>query len=238
VRTRDIRRWAVAIGDVYRLSVVAQGQGSLYMNTYAMVQEVASVTQADFVSLADAIKESMRLLQNSTVSYRSWRAVQVRGGDVAPVATECRRTGGAVFEAAFTGSVNGGVSGDALPPQSAFVVTQNTGKVGRRFRGRTYHFGFTETDQQAGLWLAGLINTATTNLNNLVTLYGAAGTSPTWTLGVWSERIATGCRPDPITGQITNVDPPNLIGAFSPITGLTVRSTVFTQRRRTLGVGL
>lgn len=227
----------MAIGDVYRLSVVAQGQGSLYMNTYALHQDVASVTQADFVGIANAIREIARPLQSNSVTYRSWRAVQVRGGDVAPVASECRRTGGVVFEAAYAGTNIGGGLQDPLPPQAALVVTINTGKVGRRFRGRTYHFGWAEDQQTGGLWSSALLTALGTNLTNFQNLYSASGSDPTWTLGVWSERIATGCEPHPQTGKLTNIDPPNLAGAFSPMASLVARSTVLNQRRRTLGVG-
>lgn len=229
----------MAIGDAYKLSLVAQGQGSTYMNTYAMTQKVASITEADILTLANALKDLVRPQQSQTITYRSWRAVQVRGGDVTPVTTECRRTGGVLFEGAFSGTVIGGnTDAQVLPPQSALVVTLNTGKIGRRFRGRTYHFGMCEVDQQAGAWQSAILTSLGTAITSLMGLYGAAGTNPTWTLGVWSERIATGCIPNVGSKGQHNVDQPNLAGAFSPITGMVARATVFTQRRRTLGLGI
>jgi len=228
----------MAAGDVYKVSILAQGQGSTYMNTYAAEQKPASVTVADFATLANALKELVRAQQSQTITYRSWRAVQVRGGDVTPIAAECRRTGGVLFEAAYSGTVIGGnTDAQVLPPQSALVVTLNTGKIGRRFRGRTYHFGMCEIDQQAGAWQSAILTALGTSITSFMAIYGSGGTSPLWTLGVWSERIATGCVPNVGTKGVHNVDLPNLAGAFSAVTGMVARPTVFTQRRRTLGVG-
>lgn len=228
----------MAIGDCYKMTVSASHLGSTYQNNYAVTTKVASVTATEFTTLANALREIARPNQDPALAYRSWRAVQVRGADVTPVAAECRRTGGVVYEAAYTGTNSGGATpGEALPPQSALVVTLNTGKIGRRYRGRIYHFGFLETAQLNGQWTTTIFNTIGTALATFMNSYGPGGTDPSFTLGVWSERIATGCRPNPTTHHPENVDPPNLAGAFSPVQSMVVRPTVFTQRRRTLGQG-
>lgn len=228
----------MATNDCYRLTVSMSHLGSTYLNVIGMRQKTSSVALADFTSIANAVKEMMRPSQNNDLTWRSWRAVQVRGGSVVPNRDKCTREGGVVFEAAYTGTVIGGGTGsESLPPQSAMVITMNTGKVGRRFRGRIYVPGFNELSQSSGTFVSSVMTTMTTNTTTFNNLYSTFGTDPTWEVGVWSERIATGCTPDPVTHKLVNHDAPDLANAFSGMASLIPRPTVFTQRRRTLGVG-
>lgn len=228
----------MAVGDCYRLTITMTHLGSTYLNVWGLYAEAANPGMADVTTVATAIKEAFRPTQSANLVYRSYRAVQVRGGDVVPIRDKCTREGGVVFEAAYTGTTSGGVaSTDDLPPQSACVVTINTGKVGRRFRGRIYLPGFAEAAQTSGQFVPAQLTSIQTGCTTLQNAYSATGTDPTWQLGVWSERIATGCIPNAVTHHPENVDAPNLLGAFASMTQLIPRSTVFTQRRRTLGVG-
>lgn len=231
----------MAIDDTYRLTVRMTWLGQQFINTYAFnaIAETA-VTNADATALAVDAKDAFRAINIPTVTYSSWRLTQLRGTGVTPVQGECRTEGGQAFEGLYTTNTAGtGSSGDALPPQCALVITLNTGFIGRRRRGRLYVPGFAETDQAAGTFTGTLITAATTAWNVFFNKYaGATPTSPLWRLGVWSYRIATGCVPGPPPnfGHV-QVDPPNLADAFRPCTAYALRSTVYTQRRRVIGVG-
>lgn len=228
----------MAAGDVYRISLQALGQNSVYMNVLA-IQQIGAVdlVQADFQTFADAHKEVWRLSQNSSITYRSWRAVQVFGPNVDYTVKPCERVGGKAFEANFTGTLTGAVGGDALPPQCALVVTLGSGLIGRRHRGRIYGYGFGESDQIGGTWSSTNITTLQSNFNTWFNKYKDGGTDAKIKLGIWSDRTAFGCAwvGNPPTHQ--QVDSPNPDTAFTPATGFTMRGVVNTQRRRAVGIG-
>ena len=228
----------MAIGDIYKISISASGLGMQYLNTWAVYQKQSTVSDINFQQLANTLKEAIRGNQGLWYTYTTYRAVQVRGGSVSPVAGECRRTGGLVYEGVMTGTLTGGITtAEALPPQCALVMTLKSPEYGRRHRGRIYFGGLQETAQDGGLWGSALVSTLQANANALVTMHGPAGTDPTWQLGVWSERTATGCEMRGTPPHLTNVETPNLATAFTPLSSILVRPTVYTQRRRTLGVG-
>jgi hypothetical protein len=229
----------MAVDDVFKLTVTAQGGGGYYQNTYSFRSKTEpALTTAAWQTVADATKEIFRVTQRSTVVYQSWRAVQVYGAGVTYGPSPCERSGGSYFEGSFTGTTQGGASGDALPPQSAMVVTLNSGKTGRRFRGRVYAFGQTEVNQDDGLWIASHVTAITTAWNTYMGLVGPTGSNPNVQLGIFSERIATGCVPNPNPPPaLINVDAPLPAQAFTPVVSFTVKGIVYNQRRRTRGVG-
>lgn len=229
----------MALGDVYKMTINAQAPGGFFQNTYAFEAKAApDLTQANFQTLADALKEIWRPNQRSTTSYTNWRATQVRGGTVSYPGGGCERTGGLFWEGTFTGTAQGGLSGDVLPPQCAMVVTLNTGITGRRFRGRVYGFSQVELNQDDGVWIGTHIVAMTTAWNTFMAAFGLTGTNPNFRLGIWSERIATGCVPNPNPPPAhLHVDAGDPTIAFNPVVSFTVRSIVYNQRRRTRGVG-
>jgi hypothetical protein len=228
----------MAVGDVYRLTINAVGLGHQFMNTYAFTMKSSpDPTDADATSLANGFKEISRVTQSNNITYQTWSLRQLYGGGVTVIQDECRRDGGIVLEGNFSGSVVGGSSTDMLPPQCALVWTIRTGLAGRRRRGRSYVFGFPESQQIAGTWIAAALTTMTTSLNTIYGLYGPSGTDPQFLLGVWSERTASGCvyQGNPPTYQ--NIETPHPELAFNMSNDYLIRPTVYTQRRRTLGVG-
>jgi hypothetical protein len=228
----------MAVGDAWKVNVSSTGLGSKYLNTIAVIQKTASVAETDFLALANAFKELARPMQGLWLTYTTYRAVQVRGGTVTPVASECRRTGGFVFEGNMTGTLTGGITtAEALPPQCALVITVKSSEFGRRHRGRLYFPGFQETAQDGGTWISSLQATIQTAADAFVDLYGEGGSSTAFTMGIWSERTATGCETTGNPPRLTNVETPNLAAAFTPMQTLLVRPTVFTQRRRGIGFG-
>ncbi len=228
----------MAVGDVYRLTLQSVCLGQTYLNTWAVTMKSSpDPTNADVLTIANAFKEMARLQQSTNVVYQTWTFRQLFGGTVTPIQDECRRGGGLVLTGNVSGTTAGAIATDMLPPQCALVWTIGTGLAGRRRRGRSYIYGLTEVAQVAGTWTASIMSTFTTSLNTIYGLYGSAGTDPQFLLGVWSERTASGCevRGDP--PQLVNVETPHPELAFNMSTGYQLRQTVYSQRRRTIGVG-
>lgn len=229
----------MATDDIYRLTVLAQFLGSVHMNNYAFrMKSGADPTVSDVTTLANATASITRPTQSGSLLWTTWSFTQLWGSGMVPLQDECRRDGAKVvignFPAAWAGQ--GGV-GDPLPPQCAMVFTLGTGLAGRRRRGRSYLFGFIETQQASGSWTTVHATAIQTALNTYYALYGTAGTDPQFQLGVWSERRASGCWYDPGQKKVVNVETPHPEDAFNPSTGYNLRTIVYTQRRRTLGVG-
>lgn len=229
----------MAVGDVYRLTMLATFLGSTQMNNYAFtMKSTPDPTPADVLTLANAMSNIQRPMQMSTCTWNSFTFHQLWGGGMTTIQDECRRDGAKIVIGNFTAGWNGSIaSGDALPPQCAGVFTIGTGIAGRRRRGRSYLFGMAETHQASGNWTSTWLTSIQGALNTTLGLYGPTGTDPQFQLGVWSERRASGCWVDPSTGHLTNVETPHPEDAFTPATGFTLRNVVYTQRRRTLGVG-
>lgn len=229
----------MATGDVYRVTINYSGQGSVYQNTFAVAMKTGSgPTAATFNTFVlDWLTLLKPGLAPATVP-QSWTAVQLWGTGMAIVRDECVRTGGSSFAGNITGQTGVG-PGDALPPQSAFVTTLTTGKTGRRFRGRIYMPGQVEGNQADGLWTT----TYVTALNAAWAIFGGKyvsdiGTSPDLKLVIWSERTASGCIPatPPAKGHV-NVDTPDPDNASTQVLGWINQPVVYSQRRRTRGVG-
>lgn len=121
--------------------------------------------------------------------------------------------------AAVAGDVG---SVDPLPPQCAAVISWRTALAGRSYHGRSYIAGLPETRQSAGTIDATGLSNLTAFVNQMIAVFGVGGTNTDWQFGVIS-RIAGGVpRAAPIITDVTAGIP---------------RATVYTQRRRTLGVG-
>jgi hypothetical protein len=229
----------MAVGDSYRITTQASFNLNNYQNTWAVIRLTASnPTQTEFQNFANDVKELYRPSQTAQIVYTQWGARQLWGLNMEVDRPGCKRINGLVFSGVFSGSLTGGNGpAQALPPQSAMVSTLVSGIAGRRKRGRVYAFGWTEDDQSAGIWDSALLTTQNTRWTTFLAKYSATGTDPVWQLGVWSERIASGCVVDRATGDHVNVDVPSPETAFTPVIAQTLRPTVFTQRRRVRGVG-
>jgi hypothetical protein len=229
----------VPVGDVYRLVITAAGGTHFYQNTFALSQELETdLSNSHFASFVTDWITAIKAGQATSIIYQSWAATQVWGDGMSVVASECRREGGRAFGDVITGQAGTSV-GDLLPPQAATVVSLISGQVGKRKRGRIYLFGQIENNQADGLLTAPYTSTLGPALTTFFNLYKSpTGTSPNFTLGIWSERTASGCVPatPPQKGHV-NVNTPHPELAFTPCTGYILRPVVYTQRRRTRGVG-
>lgn len=229
----------MAVGDVYRLTILATVLGSTHMNSVAVtMKSSADPSVGDVATIANATANVWRSQQLGAVLWNNWTFHQLWGSGMTTVQDECRRENAKIVIGNFSAGFNGsGGAGELLPPQCAMVVTLGTGIAGRRRRGRLYGFGFGETSQSNGTWGSGTITAVQANLVTWFALYGSTGTDPQFQIGVWSERRATGCWVDPAQGKLVNIETAHPEDAFTPATGSTLRSIVYTQRRRTLGVG-
>ena len=108
--------------------------------------------------------------------------------------------------------------GSMLPPQDAAIITWRTGFIGRKYRGRTYMPAIPELSQSGGV------------LDNASQLRYAAYAGALMSA---FEADATGRLVLYHKATKTVIAPP----APTTITSFVVRSVVYTQRRRTLGVG-
>lgn len=230
----------MAVDDVYTLSLYQTYAGQTCINTLAFRVLVSpDVTQAQLQALADDWKNHLKTFQCSGVTYTRWIAQQVRGGTVSYITDPCNRVGGFRNEGLFTGSVVGDGTSEGLPPQSACVTTLKTALAGRTHRGRLYLTGVQEIVQNQGTIVAGNLGTYQTAWNTQLAQFGPTGTDPTFQLGIWSMRTATGCitRKDPPYGMVPQ-DSPNQGAAFEKVTEAVCRATVYSQRKRTIGVGI
>lgn len=226
--------------DVFRLTINATANQSVLMETIAVRQKsTVDSTPAERQTLADDFKELFRGGQYQTTIYTTWALRQLWGAGMTIDQPRCVRIGGVQYGGALTGTLTGAVvSGDALPPQCAAVHTITTGFIGRRKRGRIYQHSLGENDQSSGLLSSSFLTNQGTRIGVFFGKYFAGGTSTVFEVGVWSERTASGCvyRGDPPVH--TNIDTPHPELAYTPSNGATLRSIVYTQRRRTLGVGM
>lgn len=229
----------MAVDDVFNLQITMRQFGSQYLNSfYFRIKTEPDVTNAQALALANDFKEAFRALLHSGLTYVSWRLRQVYGAGVVYPSVDCNPIGGRVLEAAYTGSVAGGNATAALPPQCACVTTLYTDQIGRRRRGRTFLPGLHEGMQADGIIDSTTMGNFNTAWAALVAEYVDPNTDAVFRMGVWSVREATGCEPSPTPpyGHV-RVDPPSPSTAFTPITRVLTRSTIYTQRRRTVGVG-
>lgn len=230
----------MAINDVYRATIL-YGDGSSRFQTshYFRMKTAADPDGTKGLVLANAMKELMRGIQGDQVIYDGWTLEQVFGGTVVyQQSPTCKKTGGLILAGAPTGTLTGGdVGGDPLPAQNSCVLTLGTAFAGRSKRGRTYVMGITETNQGNGLWLSGVASYFTTALTTYLGLFAGTGTNPDFRFGVWSTVTATGCRVNPLTGLHVVFSTPSPQTAFEPVTTVVQRPIVYTQRRRTIGVG-
>lgn len=229
----------MAIGDVYRLTISGTGQGSLYQNVLAF--KLKSATDADTVLFNGVALDFITVYkpdQNSNFAWTDWQALQMWGSGMTLDAPHCKRLNGRTFAATLTGQAGTGGS-EGLPPQAAHVTTLITGFAGRRARGRIFAPAQVEPNQTDGLWLSTYNTRLTTAWNVFSAKYFKdTGTSPAVKMVVWSERTATGCVPatPPAKGHV-QLDTPNPDAAATDVTGFTIRPVVYSQRRRTRGVG-
>ena len=202
----------MAIGDLALVKWRYQVNSQNVINSFGFVDLDGAHTftqlAADLWSAANGLPVVMTTMRNSVVT-QDLTVQDVVPGTAASV----------VYSAASppTGTATSGGAGELLPPQSAVVVTWRTALGGRSYRGRTYLSGY-GTLQQAG----GTLNAG--NLTSFFARYNVAtGVYAHWGLVVISRILNGVARPTPIG---------------TPITAKQLRATIYTHRRREVGVGV
>jgi hypothetical protein len=231
----------MSTNEIYELAAHQRVAGQDVVNvTHYRYIGGGTVGQSHGLTLGNDFKEAIRARQNATnVSWTTWTLRQVWGTGVTYNNTQPIRTGGALFEGAYTGTLTGGVgTGEMLPPATAALVKLTTGLAGRSKRGRFY---------VAGLGVGGLTN-GTLNSVEETALQGGldtwfnkykadGGTSPDFTLVIFSFRLASGWRRSPSTGDLEYVGPIATDDSSFNVTSVDVQSIWRQQRRREIGVG-
>ena len=118
--------------------------------------------------------------------------------------------------------VGNDATSDPMPPKDALVITWNSLTKGRSYRGRTFETGRVEAGQSNGTWLSSTTTLAAAFAAAMLARYGPAGASADYRFGIISRFNAGSERATPV---------------FTGVVGYAVRPVVYSQRRRTIGVG-
>lgn len=207
----------MAYNDIYRLRVYQRMQSAQVVNVMHFLEDFAAVGGSPLALATDFVTNMRATLIARTVNQVTFDFVEVQkivpfeGG---PVAVN--------FPASTVGTVGGSCASATL----CEVLTIYSVRGGRRGRGRLYLPG-SDTFGAApnnGSWLPAQTARTQTFANALATRYIFAPTLGAYCLGVWSRKSGPEF-------------PPWSTDQFARATGLTVRTTIRTQRRRQLGVG-
>lgn len=230
----------MAINDVYKLTMTQRMDANLSQNTiYLRKISSGDPTAAQLGLAADAFKEVFRPHQSNAMTWDTWTATQVNGGTTVWAQPDCRPTGGLAFAGGHTGTLVGSRIDERGPPQAAIVHTLITAYAGRRRRGRLYQAGLTNDQFLGGVVTGSEVTALAAKWVTFFGLYGPSGSNADFKLCVFSQVIASGCVvnkfPPP---KHTIVASPNPGDAARDVIAIRVNTTVYTQRRRTLGQGI
>lgn len=207
----------MAFNDIYRLRIWGRLHGQAVCNVLHFKEDVpvggsgAAALCVDFnTNMAVTMKGRLAATQGYLFEFLECQRL-VPYGDVPYIHN-------------WTGTVLGVAGGNCLTGTLAEVLSLYTGQAGRSKRGRIYLAGAVGTEMFQGSWST--TQTARTQLfaTALATRYCLVPYATSFVLGVWSRALAGPAPPFPTS-------------AFTPVTSITVRTTVRNQRRRQLGVG-
>jgi hypothetical protein len=207
----------MAYNDIYRLRIYQRMHTAQVVNVIHFVEDLAAVGGG-----AAGIANDFVTNMTATLKARASRQVTF---DYVECQSIVPFVGGPVV-VNFPASTLGTVSEDAASATLCEVVTVYSQRGGRRGRGRMFlpPGGTVIASAQNGTWGATQTGRTTAFATAMATRYiGIAGTVA-YCLGVWSKVMGP---------QF----PPWSSSQFARATGLTVRTTIRTQRRRQLGVG-
>jgi len=129
--------------------------------------------------------------------------------------TDLTTSTGPTYSNVFTATA-GTRAGSVVPAQTSMVVSFATGLRGRSYRGRNYWSGRVATDQQTvTTWTSTVVAEFHSKYLDLTAAAGAAG----FTLCVLSRQ----------NGGVRRT-----VGVATPVTSITVRGAIGTQRKRLL----
>lgn len=199
---------AGAVGKVYRCSVVATSLSGTHINTFHLRQIVPSFSGSIYSDIATTWNGAVKT--SYLALFSSFLTLQYMS--IAEVDDGLK--GLPSQSVTLTGSGTRTIATDYLPGQLAALVEFNTGFSGRSGRGRQFIGQLAEGDQNSGQVSAGLQTLMNTYGTALVNTFQAAN-SAVAELVIFSKRVNT----------------------VAVVISSQAKSTVYTQRRRRLGVG-
>jgi len=206
----------MTIGHTYRMRT----QGTLMNKTVEFGCHLSNVTAAmtPTAILSDWVANIVPLAVAGSSVQVNWN--QVICQDTLP-------TGDATVIQPLSQPHPGALTGDVLPPQDTVVLRLMTNSKGKRFMGRFYFPGITESGSTNGTLVAPQLTAIQALATGLLTFYGPTGTSPNLRLMVHSgptppfkPKPAPPVHTDTLNTQVTNT---------------IVDTNIRTQRRRGLG---
>jgi hypothetical protein len=213
--------------DIYEVAVKQLLYGQRVINTFHFKQKVSGDDG-----------EAQRLAADFHTSMLT-TFLTGRSNNLTVDLISCRKVQGAgtlQHDEYVTPAAAGSLAGQAAAaPQLAVVVSWRTPQAGRSHRGRTYLAGFTDADENGGVWGTNTTNFATAWADAMLARYGVGVATTNWDFGIWSRPYAAYTSYNPKTGA--PIAHGAYAGNFTAITGRLIRATAFNQRRRTVGIG-
>jgi hypothetical protein len=180
----------------------------------------AKTTVGTFQALAASYETGViPLVQAATSAECTWLEITVAA---------TKEGGDETHKRPLPAATIGLVTGDGLPGQNAMLVSVHTGTRGRRYRGRFYVPGISETSQVGGRVIAPQLTALNALAEGIQTQFTGTGNA-NWALTVFSPKSPDPKPPKPIKLKAETFD--TLVG------DLIADSVIVTQRRRRLGVG-
>jgi len=208
---------AAQAGEVVRLSVRGTYQGSTVMFGHHFRCKVGGVALSTLAtSYASGI---IPLVTAATSAECTWLDL---------IVASTREGGDESYRHPLPAATIGTVTGDGLPGQNAMLVSVHTGTRGKRYRGRFYLPGISETSQIGGRVIAPQLTALGALAEGIQTQFTGTGNA-NWAITVYSPK-----SPEP------KVKPPPKLkeDTFDTLANdLIADSVIVTQRRRRLGVG-
>jgi hypothetical protein len=172
----------MAIGDVYRFSVVGGQNGNdVIWTLHAKVLSGSPDPDTFAAGIKTQLLATTKIYWPTTYSASLIRSWQV----AAPHAIQEYTTG---FPIAGTGNAGGEVN------QTALVTTLRSGTAGRSYRGRVYMPGVTVGSMSAGLVGSSIRNAIQTYWDDFIATWGASGSNGEWALVIYSRKLSVGTR--------------------------------------------
>jgi len=207
----------MAYNDIFKLRIYQLMHGAQVVNVLHFVEDLPAVGAGASGLANDFVTNMTTTLKARASNNVTFQYVEVQ--KIVPF-----EGGPAVVS--FPGGTIGGVAGNSVSATLCEVVTIYSQRGGRRGRGRIYlpPPETSSTSAGSGVWTATQTARTQTFCNAFATRYIGAAGLVAYCLGVWSR--ASGPQ-----------FPPWSTSQFARATGLTIRTTMRTQRRRQVGVG-
>lgn len=207
---------------LYQYTLTSSYQGQLCQNVMFFRTKETSPRNSAEIEVADLGSELTAWFVNNVKAFANvgW----------SPIQSVCKVMAGDLPYQYIVNFVNqfGAIAGEGLPPHDSALISLYTPFHGKRLHGRLFVPGISEADQNGGVLTGAALTRLTTIGSDLITRYAQGGSNPSpyaW-LTCFSRANGVQRNPGP---------PPHLVYdplAAIPITRMTARDTIRTQRHR------